>query len=140
MLDDIGNAEAAADFDQLAARDDHLFLRRDRSEEQQRSGSVVVCQDRRFTSEERLAERRQVLVARAALAAIEIEFEIRVSAHDLLRRLPNRMVDRGTAEVGVDDDAGGVDDGAESRGCRRHQHGARRGEGVLLIKWRLHFA
>src|SRR5207244_4510887 len=36
------NAERSADFDELAARDDHLLARRERSEHQQYRGGVVV--------------------------------------------------------------------------------------------------
>src|SRR5437588_433368 len=76
LLDDVGDAERAADLDQLAARDDHFLLRGNRGEKEQRAGGVVVRQDRGLTSEERRAERRQVLVSRAALTMLEIEFEI----------------------------------------------------------------
>jgi hypothetical protein len=66
LLDDVGNAEGAADLDELTARDHHFATARRRRQHEHRRRGVVVRQDRRFAAEERLAERRQVFVARAA--------------------------------------------------------------------------
>ena len=86
LLDDVGNAERAADLDQLAARDDDFLPAGDGREQQQRAGGVVVRQDRRLASEQRPAELRQMLVAPSAAAFLEVEFEIRVAGGDAAAR------------------------------------------------------
>ena len=90
LLDDVGNAERAADLDELAARDHHFLPAGRGRQEEHRGRSVVVRQDGRLAAEERAAERGEVLVARAASAVIEIEFEIRVAGDELGRLGPDR--------------------------------------------------
>ena len=50
---------------------------------------------------------------RRALAGFEIEFEVEVAAGGVGRGLGRRLGERRPAEVGVQDDAGGVDDGPQ---------------------------
>jgi len=119
LLDDVGDAERAADLDELSARHEHVASRRRRRQHQQRPRGVVVREDRGLASEERAAKLGQMLVARAALSMLEIEFEVRVAGDEVRGIRPERAIDRRAPEVRVDDDAGGVDDTAERRGHRR---------------------
>ena len=116
LLDDVGNAERAADLDQLAARHDHFLPRRHRREERASSPAALLFVRMAASQPKSVRQMRgEVLVARAALALLEIELEVRVPAHDLLRLGPDRRIDRRAAEVRVDDDAAAVDDAAERR-------------------------
>ena len=82
----VGNAEAVADLDQLAARDDDLATFRERGEREQHRGRVVVDDERGLGARQAPEERREVVLARAALAALEVVLEVRVAA----RRPPRR--------------------------------------------------
>ncbi len=48
-----------------------------------------------------------------AFAGVQIQFEVEITAASLIGCLGGILGERGPAEVGVQDDAGGVDDGAE---------------------------
>jgi hypothetical protein len=82
LLDDVGNAERAADLDQLAAGDDHLAPAATAAEQQQHVPRRCCWSGSPPRSRRAWAKRRQVLVARAALAGVEIEFEVRVAGGD----------------------------------------------------------
>src|SRR5207253_10591615 len=105
LLNDIRNAKRPADFDELAARHQHLALRRNGGQKQQGSRGVVVGEQRALGSEQRSAKRFEVRVARATLARLEIEFEIRVALDEVAGSRPQCRIDWRTAEVGVNDDA-----------------------------------
>ena len=55
-------------------------------------------------------------MARAALAALQVELQVAVAAGDRLHGGQRLVGEGGAAQVGVDDDAGGVDDGPQG-GC-----------------------
>ena len=52
----------------------------------------------------------------AALAGREVEFEVEIAACRVVGRVGGLFVERRAAEVGVQDDAGGVDDRSQGRG------------------------
>ena len=85
----VGNAERAADLDQLAARNQNFAAFGQRVERQQHGSGVVVDHDGRdfaLGSVEQLRKQPiDVDVALAALAGIEIELEIRVSLRNFDR-------------------------------------------------------
>ena len=62
----VGNPEAVADLDQLAARDEHLAALGERGEREQHGGRVVVHDERRLGARQPAEERRHVILARAA--------------------------------------------------------------------------
>ena len=105
----VGDAEAVADLDQLAPRDEHLAALRERSQCQQHGGGVVVDDERRLGAGQPAEDLRHVILPRAALALREVVLEIRVAAPDLRHPLERRGRQRRTAEVRVDDHARGVD-------------------------------
>jgi hypothetical protein len=80
----VGDAEAAADLDQLAARDDHLASRRQRRQQQHRRGGVVVDDDGGLGAGEAGDERFGVDVTPSARAAAEVVLEVGVAAGDFV--------------------------------------------------------
>ena len=62
----VGDAEAVADLDQLAARDDHLASLCERREREQHRGGVVVDDERSLGAGQPPQERRDMILARAA--------------------------------------------------------------------------
>ena len=63
----VGDAEAVADLDQLAARDDHLASLRERREREQHRGGVVVDDERRLRAGQPPQDRGDVILPRSAL-------------------------------------------------------------------------
>ena len=61
----VGDAEAVADLDELAARDDHLASFRERGEREQHGGGVVVDDERGLGARQAPEERREVILPRA---------------------------------------------------------------------------
>ena len=64
----VRDAEAVADLDQLAARDEHLAALRERGEREQDRGGVVVDDERRLGAGQPPQDRGDVVLARAARA------------------------------------------------------------------------
>jgi hypothetical protein len=75
-LEDLGDAERAADLDQLAARHDHLASCRERVERQEHRARVVVHRRRGLGAGDAAQQRLEVRVALAALARLEVVFQI----------------------------------------------------------------
>jgi hypothetical protein len=113
--EDLGQAERAADLDQLAARDHDLLARGEAGEPEHRRGRVVVRDDRVLGAGEVAQQLAQVIVARAALALVEVVLDVRVAAGDLLDRGACGRGERRAAEVRVQDHAGRVDHAAQLR-------------------------
>ena len=105
---DVGDAEAVADLDEFAAGDDDLPAGREFVQREEDGGGVVVDGDARRTQQS-LEEAVEVNVALAALAGGEVVLEIGISGEKLAG------TERGASEIGVEDDAGGIDDAAERR-------------------------
>ena len=76
----VGDAEAVADLDQLAARDDHLASLGERGEREQDRGGVVVDDERRLGAGQPAQDRGDVILPRAARAVAQVELEVRVAA------------------------------------------------------------
>ena len=110
----VGDPEAVADLDQLAARDDDLATLRERGEREQHRGGVVVDDDRGLGAGQPAQQRRQVVLARAARAGGEVVLEIRVAARgrDPVER---GLRQRCAAEIRVHEHAGRVEDAAQRR-------------------------
>ena len=76
----VGDPEAVADLDQLAARDEHLAALGERSEREQHGRGVVVDDERGLGAGQPAEDRREVILPRAALARREVVLEVRVAA------------------------------------------------------------
>jgi len=113
LLHDRRQAEAVADLDHLPARDDYLATMGERCErEHERTGRVVDGHAGLGTGQAR-NQWTDVSLAGAALAGRQVELEIGIAARTGRDRRHGLGGQRRAAEVGVDDDAGGVDDGAQ---------------------------
>ena len=115
---DVGDAELAADLDQLAARDDDFLAVGQRLERQQHGGGVVVDDQRVLGAGEPPQQRLHVAVARAALLGGDVQLEVRVRGADRQHPLERQRAQQRAAEVGVQHHAGGVDDRAQREQSR----------------------
>ena len=105
---DLGDAEAIADFDQLAARDYHLAARRQFVERQQQRRGIIV-DGNGGRAQQPLQQRPGVDIALAALAGCKIVFQVGVAG------LEGKRGQRRASQVGVEHHAGGVDDAPQRR-------------------------
>ena len=113
LLDDVWNAEAAADLDQLAAGDDDFAAGGEGAKGQEHGGGAVVDGEGGFGAGEAAEQGLDGLGAAAATASGEVELEGAGAggfddSGDGFRR------ERGAAEVGVQHNPGGVNDPAEA--------------------------
>ena len=76
----IRDAEAAADLDQLAARDDHLASLRERRQNEQCCGGIVIDNRGGLSAGETAEERFGVPIARTTAALRDVVLERRVAA------------------------------------------------------------
>ena len=114
-LHNIGDTEAAADLDKLAAADDDLLARGMGRQHQQHGGRVIVNDQRVLGTGKRADELSGVLLARPARAGIHAVLERAVAARDLGHGLGGRLRERGSTQVGMDDHACRVDGRAQAR-------------------------
>ena len=110
--------EAVPDLDQLAARDHDLAAFRERREREQHRGSVVVHDERGVGARQPLEERREVLLPRAALPALDVVLEVRVAGADLRDACERGLRERRTAEVRVHEHARRVQHAPQRRTAR----------------------
>ena len=84
----VGDAEAVADLDQLAARDDHLAALGERGEREQQRGGVVVDDERVLGARRAGAASRARWSCREPRSPVgEVVLEVRVARRDLATRL-----------------------------------------------------
>ncbi len=106
---DVRDAEAVADFDEFAARDHHFVALGEGVQHQKDGGGVVVDHDRGFGAGDLREEVRRVRVALAALASLDIVFEVGI-ARGRFGDFGNCLGgERGAAQIGVQNDSGRVD-------------------------------
>ncbi len=74
----VGDAEAVADLDQLAARDEHLASLGQRGEREQHRAGVVVDDDRRLGAGQPAQQRGDVILPRPARPFGEVVLEVRI--------------------------------------------------------------
>ena len=113
---DFGDAEAVADFDKLTAGDEDFAIASEGGEDEQHGGGAVIDDDNGFGAREALEESRGVDVALSACAGFEVVFEIGILRRGAAEFFDGGFGERSAAEIGVKDDAGGVDDGLERLG------------------------
>ena len=117
-LHNVGDTEAAADLDQLAAADDDLLACGMCRQHQQHGGRVIVNDQRVLGTGKRADELRGVLLARPARTGVDAVLERAIPARNLGHGLGGRFRERGSTQVGMDDHTRGVDGGAQARQCR----------------------
>ncbi len=117
----VGDPEAVADLDQLAARDEHLAPLGQRGQGEQHRRSVVVHDERGLGAGQPAQDRRHVVLTRAAPALGQVVLQVRVAAPDLERAGERSLGERRAPEVRVDDHPGRIQGPAQGRGTRRRQ-------------------
>ena len=127
----VGDAEAAADLDQLAARDHHLAAGAERGEREQQRRGVVVDRDPGLRARDARQQIGEVAEARSALPGVEVELDVRVALGGGGHRGDRRPRERRASEVRVDDHAARVDDAAQARLQAGGAIGDRLGGGLL---------
>ena len=110
---DLRHAKAAANLDQLAARDDDLAAGGQRREEQQHGGRVVVDDQCALRAGQAAEERLDVGIARAAPAAFHIVFQGGIALSGVRGGFRRASAQAGASKIRVKHDAGGVDDRTE---------------------------
>ena len=123
---DLGHAEGAADLDQFAARDDRLAPLGERIEHEQNRGGVVVDHGGVLGAGQFAQQIANEIVAVAAMAGAEIEFERNRVAHRHLRRLDRGFRPQRAAEIGVQHGAGEVEHRSQVRLLRDFEPRQRR--------------
>jgi len=106
---DLGDAERAADLDQLAARDHDLAAARVRRHGQQQGRGVVVDDERGLGAGGRDEQAGEAAQAVAAAPAGAVELEVAGGVGERGQRGGDLARQRRAAEVGVEEDAGGVE-------------------------------
>lgn len=114
-LHNIGDTEAAADLDKLAAAHDNLFARSVSGQHQQHRGGIIVDDERILGTGERANQLCGMLLARPARAGVDAVLERAVPARDLGHGLGSRFRKRGATQIGVDDHTRGVDGWTQTR-------------------------
>jgi hypothetical protein len=112
---DVGHAKATADLDELTARDDGLATGGERVERKHQRRRAVVDDDRVLGAGQLTKQRHGVYITRTSLAALEIVLEVAGDGGRLGDCMERGSGKRGTAEVRVQHDTGGVDDGSKRR-------------------------
>ena len=112
---DRGNAERSADFDELAARDDHLLARRERSEHQQYRGGVVVHHRGGLSAGEFGEQRFDMGVAVATHPGCELVLETARLRHDRPHSFDGLRRQQRAPEIGVQHCAGEVEHAPQRR-------------------------
>ena len=82
--EDVRDAEAVADLDQLAARDNHLAVLAEGGEREQDGGRVVVDDERRFCARQLTEHRRDVILPRPACPRPDVVLEVGVAGAHLV--------------------------------------------------------
>ncbi len=113
---DFRNAEAIADLDQFAARDEDFTVTGECGEDEQNSRGAIVDDDRGFGAGQTLQKLRGVNVALAARAGFKVILEVRILRGRAAKFFDCGFGERGAPEVGMKDHAGGVDDGLQRLG------------------------
>jgi len=112
LAHDLGDAEAATDLDQLAARDDRVASVGKRVEYQHERRRAVVDHERILGARQLPQKSGAVGVARSTRAASDIVLEIREPGGDAADRVDRDARQWRTAEIRVEDDAGPVEHAA----------------------------
>ena len=134
---DLRYPESAADLDQLAAGDDDLSPGRQRRKRQQQGGRVVVDRHRRLGAGQAAEQRLDVNVPVASFALGEVELEVAIAAARGRHRRYRFRRHGGAPQVGVDDDARGVDHASQAGRGQRSKAVDERSDDLFVGRRRL---
>ena len=110
----LGDAERAADLDQLAPADDHFLALGQSVQGDQDGGGVVVDHQSRLGPGQLLEQPDHMAVAGAPLTRGQIVFQVAVGPGQLGDGLEGRFGQERPAQVGVNHHPGGVDSSAQA--------------------------
>ena len=116
-LHDVGDAERSADLDQLAARHHGFMAFGELGEHEQNRGGVVVDGHGGLGTGRQANQTLAMVVAAAARHRLGVVFQRRIAARYARGGLDCLFRHNAAAQVGVDHDAGGVDDATQRRTC-----------------------
>ena len=125
---DLGNPESAANFNQFAARDDHLFALGECVQRKQYCGGVVVDHRRRLSPGELDEELFNHLLALSALTPAQVVFKVDGVRSGTKHGLHGCRREQRPSEVGVQDRARCVHDPLERDTLRLADARLQRGE------------
>ena len=103
---DLRNAKSVSNLDQFAAGGDDFVPGRQLPQNKIDRRRIIVDENG-VTAHQSLQQQRGMHITLAALASFQIVFEIRITADG------TKVVERRTSEVGMQNDAGRVDDRSE---------------------------
>jgi hypothetical protein len=106
---ELGEPVRPADLDELAPGHGHRAAGGQPEEHEEQGASVVVDDEGVLGAGELDEQAPDPLATAAPLAGREVEFDVPVGQGGLARRVCGGRVQWGTSEVGVEQDAGGVD-------------------------------
>jgi len=106
---DVGNAKRPADFDQFAPGDDAFLACAQTVEGQQHGGGIVVDHRHRFGAGQFADQAFDQIVTVAALAAVQVEFQIERIARRQLHSVYRLLGQQRSPEVGVQHGASEVE-------------------------------
>ena len=106
---DVGDPKFSADLDELTARDDDLLAVGQRLERQENRRRVVVDDQRVLGARQAPQQLLHVRIPRATLFGGQVELEVGIAFGDAGDALEGERAERGSAEIRVEDDAGGID-------------------------------
>ncbi len=112
----LGHTKPAANLHQLPARDDHTSTARQPRQRQKHRPRVVVDHQCGLCAGQSAQQPLGVHRAVAPVTRLQVILQGGIPAADRVHRLPCRGRKRGPTQVGVDDDAGGVDHWTERGG------------------------
>jgi hypothetical protein len=115
-FEDLRDLEAPADRDELAPGDQDAAAPSERREAEEDRRGVVVDGESVLGSEEIARRGPHVDLPMSALPGRRVVLESRVTGRNLRESFAGWIGERGTAEVRVEQDAGGVDSAHERRG------------------------
>ncbi len=118
---DVGDAEGAADLDQLAARHDDFLFRCERRQGQQHGRRIVVDDGRRFSARQFAEQTVDEIVAIAAATGCKVEFEVDRLRERVDHRAHRFVGQQRTPEVRVQHGAGQVEHRAHGARALRGQ-------------------
>ena len=113
--EDVGDAEAVADLDELASRHDHLAALRERREREEDGGRVVVDDERGLRTRQTLQQLGEVILTRPTLASLEVVLEVRVAGAHLGHARERGLREGCATEVRVHENAGRVQHAPQRR-------------------------
>ena len=111
----VRHPESTTDLDGFSARDHDLLTGRHRRQHQKHRRGAVVHDQRRLRPGQRPQQPGDLAHATAALVALPVDLQRHRVGGRGAHRLGGLRAHRRATEIGVDDDAGGIEDGSEAR-------------------------